>query len=163
GWALRPALAHCRQNKPSGQTNSRRRASGSSRFPMTLAFLTHDPKTEVEVLVVFWKMGAQRHARQPGSVVMEGPTAHSPPAIAALGPLGIGHRTLRVIFSVVPILHPFGHVAAHIVEAPSVGLSIRDRLRLLDIVPSPIVRRRIPAERVRHCRARKLVRCASSR
>src|SRR5258706_5719113 len=127
-------------------------------FANDLAFLTHDPETEVKVFVVLGKMRAERYARQPGPIVVEGPAAHSPPSLTAVGPLGIGHRTLRVISRVVPILDPFGDIAAHIVEAPGIGLLICDGLRLRDVVPSPVVRRRITAERVRHDRAGKLFR-----
>src|ERR1700686_4136817 len=106
---------------------------------MILAFLTRDPKTEVEVSVILRKMAAKRHSRQPGPIVVEGPTAHSPPPITAVGPLGIRNRTLRVILGVVPILPPFRYVPAHIVEAPSIGLFSCDRLRLLHAIPGPIV------------------------
>src|SRR5258708_33388428 len=105
---------------------------------MILAFLTQDPKPEVEVSVILRKMAAKRHSRQPGPIVVEGPTAHSPAPVTAVGPRGISHRTLRVIFGVVPILHPFRDIPAHIVEAPRIGLFICDRLRLLYVVPSPI-------------------------
>src|ERR1700693_4153081 len=105
---------------------------------MILALLTHDPKTEVEVSVILWKMAAKRHSRQPGPTVVEGPTAHPPSPITAVGPLGISHRTLRVILGLVPILHPFRHIPAHIVEAPSIGLFSCYRLRLLHVIPGPI-------------------------
>src|SRR5947207_626877 len=131
--------------------------------PTILAFLSHDPKTEVEVSVILRKVVAKRHSRQPGPIVMKGTTAHPPPPITAVGPLGISRRTLRVILGVVRILHPFRHIPAHIVEAPSIGLLICYRLRLLYVIPGPIVRWRTPAQRVRNFRARKLVRCAGSR
>src|ERR1700719_3417104 len=101
---------------------------------MISTFLTHDPKTEVEVSVILRKMAAKRHSRQPGPIVVEGPTAHSPPPITAVGPRGISRRTLRVILGVVPILHPFRDIPAHIVEAPSIGLFGCHGLRLLHVI-----------------------------
>ena len=46
---------------------------------------------------------------------------------AALGTVRIVGRAFEVVVLLEPVLHPFLHVAVHVVEAPRVGERLRDR------------------------------------
>src|SRR5512134_3022157 len=86
----------------------------------------HQSKSDADAPVIWVVLTSERRPPACGGLV---PT---PSAYHAAGPrwrpLGVHRRATRVVALVIPILHPFPHVAVHVVQAPTVRFLLPDRV-----------------------------------
>src|SRR5262249_48182013 len=99
-------------------TSFRRAISSLVMAFLMLTVLAHHPEADIVKFISLRKMGAKRHARQPG-INAKRPASHHMP-LAGRGALGVGRGANRVIVRVIKILHPFRYISAHVINAPHV-------------------------------------------